>query len=153
MTITTNQLEDLLRPSAIEEVWRIQSVLTPADLTSSELLGMVAILRPALERFNAAKATPAQLTLAEAASSTEPKAARPRLISWLDSRSDQGVLRFEIGKPSARHRSPVAGRAALGVDNSAAKSGNLPESCRSPALGSMTMSDETAPRSRRRPRR
>ena len=58
---SVDRLEELLRPSAIEEIWRIQSVLTPADMTSSELLGLVAILRPAMERFNATKAAPAQL--------------------------------------------------------------------------------------------
>jgi hypothetical protein len=58
--VTSNQLEELLRPAAIEELRQIFVQVAPEDMTSTELLGLVAILRPAMERFNTTKAAPAQ---------------------------------------------------------------------------------------------
>ncbi len=46
----------------------------------------------------------------------EPDSSTPRLISWLVLRSDQATSRFEIGKPSARHHSPVTGRGASSAE-------------------------------------
>jgi hypothetical protein len=64
MTIATEQLEALWKPAAVDEVFALMSSgLVLEDLTACELLGMVAMLRTAKARIDAAAAAPAQLTL------------------------------------------------------------------------------------------
>jgi hypothetical protein len=70
MSSLDHRLGELLRPSATQEVRQILGCVKPADLDTSEILGLLAILRVAMARVTAANAAPAPLIL------LRPKSAR-----------------------------------------------------------------------------
>jgi hypothetical protein len=72
MTITTEQLEALWKPAAIDEVYALSDALLLDDLTPCELHGVVAMLRTAKARLDAANAAPAKPIL------LRPKSTRRR---------------------------------------------------------------------------
>jgi hypothetical protein len=60
-TSSVDQLEEILRPSATRELYDTIKQVRPVDMTVSEILGLLAILRPTLERLKVAEAAPAPL--------------------------------------------------------------------------------------------
>jgi hypothetical protein len=62
---SVDDLEALWRPSAAQEVCKLLETLHPSDLTACELLGLLGMLRAAMERCNHAEPVgkSAQLTL------------------------------------------------------------------------------------------
>jgi|GEM_PF-3256567 len=74
--MTTDGLADILRPPASDQLDKLMQTVKPTDLTTTELLAMIAILSPARDRKIVEDSPPVQLSIVRDARKRAPK--RPK---------------------------------------------------------------------------